>query len=315
VKILVTGCSGFVGSALCSHLMAKGMALAGTVRRQQDKTIPNIDYHIVSSLNGDTSWRNVLAGVSVVVHCAARAHIMHETVSDPLEAFREVNVAGTSRLAREAADMGVGRFIYLSSVKVNGENTSDHPFREDDTPAPEDPYGISKWEAEQELHKVAGETGLEIVIIRPPLVYGPGVRANFLRLMQLVKWGIPLPLGAIRNRRSLVALDNLVDLIATCLNHPEAVNETFLVCDGEDLSTTELLQRTAEAMGRTAYLIPISSQVLWVAARLLGKEAFARRLCGSLQVDATKTRDLLGWAPPISVDEALRRTAKHFQAG
>jgi nucleoside-diphosphate-sugar epimerase len=197
---------------------------------------------------------------------------------------------------------------------VNGETTSGHPFTADDTPAPKDPYGISKWETEQVLQRIAEQTGLEVVIIRPPLVYGPGVRANFLRLMQAVKRGMPLPLGAINNRRSLVALDNLMDLIDTCLNHPAARNQTFLVSDGSDLSTTELVKNMAAALGRPTRLIPVPESLLRVVAKLLGKTSIAQRLCGSLQVDINKTRDMLGWSPPVTGEEALRKTAAHFLA-
>ena len=312
MKVLVTGASGFVGSALCAHLVAKGHAVRGSVRNTQGKPLPGVEYQIVSDMSIGANWREVLTDINVVVHCAARVHVMKEASVDPLAAFREVNVKGTACLAEQAVDRGAKRFIYISSIKVNGETTSGHPFKADDTPAPEDPYGISKWEAEQVLRKIAEKTGLEVVIIRPPLVYGPGVRANFLRLMQGIMSGVPLPLGAIDNRRSLVALDNLVDLIEDCLNNPQAINQTFLVSDGDDLSTKALFQRTAVALGRPVRLIPVPVSLLWTMARLFGKSDFAQRLCGSLQVDISKTRDRLSWSPPISVDEALHKTAKHF---
>jgi UDP-glucose 4-epimerase len=237
---------------------------------------------------------------------------MNDASVDPLTAFREVNVKGTACLAEQAVDRGIKKFIYISSIKVNGEATSEHSFRPDDSPAPEDPYGLSKWEAEQVLQKIAKKTDLEVVIIRPPLVYGPGVRANFLKLMKVIMLGVPLPLGAVNNLRSIVALDNLIDLIETCLNHRAAVNQIFLASDGEDLSTKVLLQRTALALGRPARLIPVPMVVLWTMARLFGKSGFAQRLCGSLQVDISKTRKSLGWSPPVSVDEALQKTAKYF---
>ena len=312
MKVLVTGASGFVGSTLCAHLIAKGHAVRGAVRSTSDKPLPGVDVRVVSDLSADTNWSEALAGINVVVHCAARVHIMNEASVDPLTAFREVNVEGTACLIKQVVDSAVRRFIYISSVKVNGEVTDGNPFRADDTPAPEDPYGISKWEAEQALRGIADETNLEIVIIRPPLIYGPGVSANFLRLMQGVMLGVPLPLGAINNSRSLVALENLVDLIETCLDHPEAVDQTFLVSDGEDLSLKSLLQRTAVALGKSVRLIPIPVSVLGVMLRLLGRADFAQRLCGSLQVDISKTRDCLGWSPPVSVDDALRKTAKYF---
>jgi nucleoside-diphosphate-sugar epimerase len=237
---------------------------------------------------------------------------MNETSGDPLTAFREVNVKGTTCLAEQAVDSGVKRFIYISSIKVNGESTSGNPLKAGDAPTPEDPYGISKWEAEQVLWEIVEKTELEIVIIRPPLVYGPGVRANFLRLLQGIMSGVPFPLGAVNNSRSMVALDNLVDLVEICLDHPAASNQTFLVSDGEDLSIKALLQRTGAALGRRALLIPIPVSILWAMARLFGKSDFARRLCGSLSIDISKTRDRLNWSPPVSVDDALRKTAKYF---
>jgi nucleoside-diphosphate-sugar epimerase len=216
-------------------------------------------------------------------------------------------------LARQAAEAGVRRFIFISSIKVNGEGTPlGAPYRADAQPQPADPYGISKMEAEQGLRALAGETGMEVVIIRPTLVYGPGVKANFLNMMRWLHKGVPLPFGAIHNRRSLVALDNLVDLIVTCIEHPAAANQTFLVSDGEDLSTTELLRRMATALGAPAHLLPVPSWLLEAGATMLGKKALSQRLCGSLQVDISKTRELLGWTPPLSVDAALRKTAKHF---
>ena len=312
MKVLVTGASGFVGSALCAHLVAEGHAVRGAVRNTQGKPLPGVEYQIVSDMSIGANWREVLTDINVVVHCAARVHVMKEASVDPLAAFREVNVKGTACLAEQAVDRGAKRFIYISSIKVNGEVTGGHPFKADDTPAPEDPYGISKWEAEQVLQSIADKTELGVVIIRPPLVYGPGVRANFLRLMQGIMSGVPLPLGAIDNRRSIVALDNLVDLIEDCLNNPQAINQTFLVSDGDDLSTKAMFQRTAVALGRSVRLIPVPVSLLWTMARLFGKSDFAQRLCGSLQVDISKTQDRLSWSPPISVDEALHKTAKHF---
>jgi UDP-glucose 4-epimerase len=235
---------------------------------------------------------------------------MHDTAADPLTAFRAVNVEGTLNLARQAAAAGVKRFVFVSSVKVNGEATlPGQPFTADDAPAPLDAYGISKMEAEQALREIALQTGMEVVIIRPPLVYGPGVKANFAAMMRWLQRGVPLPLGAIHNQRSLVALDNLVDLIVTCLTHPAAANQTFLVSDGEDVSTTELLRRMGRAMGRPARLIPVPVSWLKLAAALVGKRDVAQRLCGSLQVDIEKTRRLLGWTPPLTLDQGLKKAA------
>ena len=229
----------------------------------------------------------------------------------PLAEFRKSNVEGTLNLARQAASAGLRRFIFISSIKVNGESTSaGRYFCPFDAPAPEDPYGISKMEAERGLMQLASETGMEVVIIRPPLVYGPGVKGNFASLIKLMGKGLPLPLGAINNKRSLVGIDNLVDLIIRCIDHPAAANQVFLAGDGEDLSTTELLRGLAEAMGRAARLIPVPAALLSLGATLLGKRAVAQRLLGSLQVDISKTRQLLGWEPPVSVKEGLRRCVR-----
>ena len=251
-----------------------------------------------------------LTGSHIVIHLAARVHVMNDTATNSLEAYRRVNVQGTLNLARQAAAIGVRRFLFLSSIKVNGEATQpSHPFAADEAPAPLDDYGISKMEAEQGLREIAVETGMEVVIIRPPLVYGPGVKANFASMMRWLRRGVPLPLGAIQNQRSLVALDNLVDLVVTCLTHPAAANQTFLVSDGEDVSTTELLRRMGKAMQCPAHLIPVPARLLKGAAALLGKQDVAQRLCNSLQVDIQKTRQLLGWNPPLTLDQGLKKAA------
>ena len=266
---------------------------------------------LVSDLSVDTDWSLALLGVSQVVHAAARVHVMQDAALDALTEYRRVNVQGTLNLARQAAATGVKRFIFLSSVKVNGEATQPGQFfTADDAPSPQDPYGISKMEAVEGLREIAARTGMEVVIIRPPLVYGPGVKANFQAMTRWLVRGAPLPFAAItHNRRSLVALDNLVDLIVTCIHHPAAANQTFLVSDGEDLSTTDLLRRMGHALGKPARLLPVPPALLKLEATLLGKPEMAQRLCGSLQVDISKTRQLLGWSPPVSVDEGLRRAA------
>ncbi len=314
MRVLVTGATGFVGKAvLASSVSDSTCQFRGAVRRDAPDMPTGVEPVRVGDLAPDTDWSRAVSGVDAIVHTAARVHVMRDSAADPLAEFRRVNVAGTLNLARQAVDAGVRRFVFISSIKVNGEQTlPGRPYTAEDVPAPIDPYGISKHEAEQGLRQLAQETGLEVVIIRPVLVYGPGVKANFLSMMRWLHQGIPLPLGAIHNQRSLVALDNLVDLIVTCLHHPAAANQTFLVSDGEDLSTTALLRRTAAALGRPARLIPVPALVLRTAARLLGKADFAQRLCGSLQVDISKTRELLGWLPLVSVDEALRKTARHF---
>lgn len=263
-------------------------------------------------MGAESGWAPLLTRADVVVHAAARTHVMQDHAVDPLLAFRAINVLGTLSLARQAASAGVRRFVFLSSVKVNGEQTGlGHPFTVADAPMPEDAYGISKAEAEAGLKAIGAEAGMEIVIIRPPLVYGPGVKANFAAMMQAVRRGLPLPFGGVtNNRRSLVALDNLVDLIVTCIDNPAAANQTFMVSDGEDLSTADLLRRLGATMGRPARLLNIPPALLDAAATLLGKKEVARRLLGNLQVDITHTCDTLNWRPPVSVDEGLRRAVK-----
>jgi nucleoside-diphosphate-sugar epimerase len=264
---------------------------------------------LVSGLNGVADWTQALQGVEVVIHAAARAHIMREGSLDPLVEYRRVNVEGTLNLARQASAAGVRRFVFISSIKVNGESTlPGSPFTADDTPAPVDPYGLSKAEAEAQLKQVAQETGMEVTIIRPPLIYGLGVKGNFANLVSWLRRGLPLPLGGlIKNRRSLVGLDNLVDLILVCVDHPKAANQTFLVSDGEDLSTTELLMRISKALNRPASLLWVPAGIICFVARLLGRKTISQRLLGSLQVDINKTRELLDWNPAVALDEGLRR--------
>lgn len=318
--VLVTGAAGFVGSALIDRLRADGVPTVAAVRRfppQSASVHPVVGGRMVAvgDVGPDTDWRGALEGVDCVVHLAARVHVMYDRAADPLGEFRKVNVSGTLALARQAVAAGVRRFIFVSSIKVNGEGTAPgRPFAADDAPAPADAYGISKLEAERSLLALAAGRGMQIVIIRPVLVYGPGVKANLRSMMVWLSRGVPLPLGAIDNRRSLVALDNLVDLIVTCVDHPAAADQVFLVSDGEDMSTTELLRRMGAALGRPARLLPVPAAWLHGAARLLGKAAVTQRLCGSLQVDIDKTRHMLGWIPPVTVDEALREMASHFLA-
>ncbi len=308
MKVAVVGAGGFVGRALTARLLSDGHDVLPLVRTSRG--LPG--ERLGGELGGETDWEGLLGDAEAVVQLAARVHVMDERAADPLEAYRRVNVEGTLNLARQAAAQGVRRFVFLSSIKVNGERTEPgRPFRPDDVPAPEDAYGISKLEAEQALRALAAETGMAVTIIRPPLVHGPGAGGNFAAMVRWLKRGRPLPLGgASANLRSLVGIDNLVDFIALCLLHPEAVNRTLLVSDGEDVSTRALLERLGAALGRKARLLPAPRALLRGTARLLGKGAAADRLFSSLQVDISESRRLLGWTPPLSLDEGLRRAVR-----
>ncbi|KTC19628.1 NAD-dependent dehydratase [Pseudomonas marginalis ICMP 9505] len=312
-SVFVTGASGFVGRALVERLVADNIPCVAAVRRHVDSIPASVKTVNFDSLDESFDWSTALVGQAVVVHCAARVHVMNDTVADPLAEFRKVNVGGTLHLAAQAAAAGVKRFVFVSSIKVNGDGTQPgSPYTADDVPGPTDPYGVSKREAEDGLRALAEKTGMEVVIIRPVLVYGPGVKANFLSMMRWLDKGVPLPFGAIGNSRSLVAIDNLVDLIVTCITHPAAANQTFLASDGQDLSTTGLLTKMAEALNKRAYLLPVPGFMLKVAAAAVGKKDLSQRLLGSLQVDIAKTKAVLQWQPPVSVDAALRATALHY---
>lgn len=309
-KVLITGATGFVGRVLCGQLAARGTAVRAAVR-----TLPiavngfdRVEQVAVGRIGCATDWRDALRNVDAVVHLAARVHVMHETRSNPLGAFRRMNVEGTERLARQAADAGVKRLVYVSSIKVNGETSGNQAFTAEDPPGPQDPYATSKWEAEQTLLTLAEKTGMEVVIVRPPLVYGPRVKGNFFRLLRLVDSGLPLPLGALTNSRSLVGIDNLCDMLRVCLEHRAAANQVFLVSDGEDLSTRDLVLRLAEAMNRPVCLVPVPPALLRIAGVVTGKSAEIKRLCETLQVDMTKAPLALGWQPPVSVLKGLRDT-------
>lgn len=308
MKVLVTGGNGFVGRALCARVEQTGHQAVPGVRRPCGMS----NEKVVGDIDEATHWAEAVDGCQAVVHLAARVHVMHDTAADPLEEFRRTNVAGTLNLARQAAAAGVRRFVFISSVKVNGESTRPGlPFSERDAPAPQDAYGLSKLEAEQGLRAIAQETGMQLVVIRPPLVYGPGVRANFRALMRVVARGMPLPLAAVDNRRSLVGLDNLVDFIVTCIDHPAAANEVFLVSDGEDLSTPELVRRLSRAVGKPPRLFAMPLRLLAVLAVLSGRKAALERVCGNLQVDIAKARTMLAWRPPLRVDEGLLQAVQH----
>jgi len=310
--ILVTGANGFVGTALCEVLLEQGFKVKAAVRKVASQSASNAVS--IGEINSDTDWIDALSEVDTVIHLAARVHVMHETATDALTAYRKVNVAGTVHLAQAAVTAGVKRFIFLSSIKVNGESTPpNQPYSPEDMPAPVDPYGISKLEAEIALQQLAKDTALDVVIIRPPLIYGPGVKANFKSMLSIVNKGLPLPLGAIHNKRSLIAIDNLIDFIICCINHPAAANETFLVSDGLDVSTPDLLKQVAKALNKKLFLIPVPSALLQFFASAMGKKTLAQRLCESLQVDISKTHTLLGWTPSIKLEEALLKTALFYQ--
>lgn len=303
MNVLVTGANGFVGRAACAALRQARYTVVPAVRRSCGLA----EERVVGEIGPHTVWLAALSGVDTVVHLAARVHVMRDTAANPLAAFRQVNVAGTLNLARQSAVAGIRRFVFVSSIKVNGEERN-LAYTEADAPAPEDAYGISKWEAEQGLRQIAAETGMDIVILRPPLVYGPGVEANFLALMRAVAHGIPLPLGAIDNRRSLIFVGNLADAILRSLEHPAAAGKTFLVSDGEDVSTPELVRRMAYALGRPARLVSLPAPILRAVATLAGKSAQATRLMDSLIIDSGNIRRALGWLPPFSLNQGLQLT-------
>ncbi|OUR72752.1 UDP-glucose 4-epimerase [Methylophaga sp. 41_12_T18] len=311
MKLFLTGLNSFLSQSLIRRLGDTEHSVSGSIRpfsTFKNNIIENITQN---ELLPDENWSEAILGVDVVIHTAARAHILHEIAADPLKEYRNINTASTLHLAKQAAEAGASRFIFISSIGVNG-NSNTLPFKELDKPAPQEPYAISKYEAEQGLLKIAEETGMEVVIIRPPLVYGPGVKANFLSMIKWVERGIPLPFGAINNQRSLVALDNLVDFIIHCIDHPKAANEIFLISDDEDVSTTQLLRKVALALGKRSMLIPIPVSWMKFVAKRLGKQAVTERLFSSLQVDSSKARDLLGWQPVTTMDEQLTKTVDTY---
>ena len=316
MNILVTGATGFVGKPLCDRLIVQKNSVSATIRNTNNKKkLPAEIIPILVNSLIDPIPSEYLDDIEVIIYLAARVHQMNDDAPDVLDAYREINTKAAISLAQQGAKNGVKRFIYLSSIKVNGEGTSSltHPYSEQNTPTPCDPYGQSKWEAEQSLLKLAQETGLEVVILRPPLIYGPNVKANFLQLLKIINKNIPLPLGSINNARSLLYVGNLVDVIATCLDHPNAKNQTFIVSDGEDLSTAELIRRLGKALNKSPLLLPFSPELLRLATKLLGKADISDRLLGSLQVDSSKIRQTLDWKPPYTVDQGLQATADWFK--
>ena len=313
MKVLVVGASGFVGGHLVRRLAADRIPLRAGVHRNRGDLPAGIDVAENVDLEGPFDWTSAIAGCDTVAHLGARVHVMQESSANALDAYRRVNVDGTLSLARQAAAAGVRRFVFLSSVKVCGESTApDAPFAETSTPHPQDPYGLSKLEAEHGLLELSRASGMQVVVLRPPLIYGPGVRANFLSMMRWLRRGVPLPLGGVENRRSLIGVGNMVDLICACLRHPAAAGEVFMASDAEDLSTPELLKKLPVALDTKVRLLPIPVSLLEGVAALAGQRALAQRLCLSLCVDSRKARKTLGWQPPFSVDEELRRTARAF---
>lgn len=310
MKLIITGATGFLGQYLLPFLTPYDITIIG----RKDYIFYPHKFHHNASLDGNSDYKEALIDAKVIIHCAARVHIMDDNVADSLTEFRHINTFGTLNLAKQAAEAGVKRFIFISSIKVNGESTLlNKPFRPDDEAAPQDPYGVSKAEAEEGLKTLAKETGMEVVIIRPPLVYGPGVKANFAALMKLVSFGIPLPFGCItNNRRSMVYIGNLVDLIIKCISHPNAANQTFLVSDDDDLSTARMIKELSVPLGNKGWLLPIPVKVFDVLGKITGKSDIIERLCGSLQVDISKTKRLLDWHPPVSIKDAFTETASHF---
>ena len=309
--ILVTGASGFVGRALCDLLAASGRAPRKAARRPPANAPDTV---ATGDIGPDTIWKAALEGVRCVVHLAARTHVLRESAAGPLSEYRRINVQGTERLAREAVASGVKRIVFLSSVKVNGERTLAHPYTEDDAPQPEDAYGATKQEAEQVLARFAAEAGLEVVVLRPPLVYGPGVKGNFLRLMNFVARGIPLPLGSVDNLRSLVYVENLVDAITRAIDSPQAAGRIYLVSDDEDVSTPQLVRTIAGALEVGTRLFPFPPRLLQMAGSLLGRGGEVSRLTGSLQVDSSRIRRELAWSPRFRLAQGLAETARWYRA-
>lgn len=308
--VLITGANGFIGSCLRQALHERKISVRSAIRHDNN-SVSGVT--VVPYIDGRTDWSEALLGVHSVIHLAARVHVMNERAEDPLGDFRGVNTDGTANLAEQAAEAGVRRFVYLSSIKVNGEHTIGQPFSETDIPAPRDPYAISKWEAEQRIHEISGRTGMEVVVIRPPLVYGPGVKGNILRLLHWIDKGVPLPFGNVENHRSLVGLTNLVDFMCQCLEHPKAAGETFLISDGQDLSTRDLIRGLAAGMGKHSRLWPVPNGLVKHLSTTFGKETLWRRLWGDLQVDISKARELLEWNPAIPVEVGLAQVGAWYR--
>ena len=309
MKVFVTGANGFIGKALCKRLISENFIVFGAVRsRRVSQVSPGVAAVEIGDIDNNTNWGMALSETDFVVHAAARVHMMNDPSSEPLTAYRKVNVQGTENLARQAAELGVKRFIFLSTVKVNGEENR-KAYTESDTPSPMDSYGISKMEAEKIITDISVKTGMETVILRPPLVYGPGVKANFLRLLRVVDRGIPLPLASTKNQRSMIYVENLVDAILQCMRNPYAAGQTYLVSDGQNVSTPGLIRMIAAALQKQPRLFRFPPLALYMAGRLTGRGPAVDRLIGSLTVDTGKIRNELGWTAPFTLEEGLRNTA------
>jgi nucleoside-diphosphate-sugar epimerase len=314
-SVLVTGANGFIGNTLCRKLLGDGFQVRGTVRANKSSRLPEgIEPRVIADIDKLTDWSEILRGVDMIVHLAARVHVLHDTATDPLAEYLKVNVAATEQLARAAVEASVKRFIFMSTVKVNGEGKV-RPYREIDPPAPVplDFYAISKLQAEQQLKKITTASGMELVILRPPLVYGPGVKAKFLALIKIVAKGVPLPLASLRNRRSFIYLENLVDVIVACCNHPDAGGKVFMVSDGEDVSTPELIRRIARTLKKKIRLFPFPPILLHILGHMMGKGQTVDKLSSSLAVDITKIKNELEWHPPFTMASGLKKTADWFK--
>ena len=314
MRFLITGANGFVGKPLCAELRRQGHSVRAALR-SANTPVEDVEVVVTGAIDGETDWADALLGVDVVIHLAARVHVMQETAADPLAEFLKVNLHGTANLARQAARAGVKRLVYVSSIKVNGERTTEsRPFVESDEPDPQDAYGMSKWQAEQALRRIAQETGLQVVIVRPPLVYGPGVKGNFISLLAAIDKGIPLPLAGANNARSLVYVGNLVDALIVCATHPASAGQTYLVRDSEDISTAMLVDKIAGALGRSNHSFYFPPGLLRAAAAVLGRSEQITRLFGSLRVSDAKIRSELGWVPPYALEQGLRATADWYRS-
>jgi nucleoside-diphosphate-sugar epimerase len=313
--VLVTGATGFVGHFLCTRLLLEGWTVRGTIlaSKSPSSLAVGVEAVAINPIEANTSWDHAFNRIDVVIHLAARVHVMCETTTDPLKEFRRVNTEGTINLARQAAANGVRRFVFISTIGVNGNNSGGKPYTENDEPHPHNPYSVSKNEAEQALREISYETGMEVVIVRAPLVYGPGNPGNFLSFLRIISKVLPLPLASLSNKRSIIYVGNLVDALANCASHPAAAGKTYLVSDGEDVSTPELINRMASAMGKQARLFPFPSGLMLLMGRILGKSAVVERLVGSLQVDSSKIQRELGWTPPFTMEQGLMETADWFK--